>query len=57
MDQINRDFVIGELVKNARSSRVQFILITPNPISHTISLDHDIKIIRLENPERRQTVT
>lgn len=56
MDQINRDFVIGELVKNARSSRVQFILITPNSISHTISLDHDIKIIRLENPERRQVV-
>lgn len=55
MDQVNRDFVINEMVKNARSSRVQFVLITPNAIWNSVKLTSDIKIIRLADPVRNQT--
>lgn len=55
MDQVNRDFVIQELVKNARSSRVQFILITPNAIWNSVQWSQDMKVIRLPDPDRRQT--
>lgn len=56
MDNVNRDYVIQELVKCARSSGVQFILITPNPIWNSIKMDCDIKVIRLADPDRQQGV-
>lgn len=56
MDNVNRDYVIQELVKCARSSGVQFILITPNAIWNSIKLDCDIKVIRLADPDRQQGV-
>jgi chromosome segregation ATPase len=56
MDNVNRDYVIQELVKCARSSGVQFILITPNAIWNSIKMDCDIKVIRLADPDRQQGV-
>ncbi len=56
MDQVNRDFVIRELIKNARTSQVQFILITPNSIWNSVKYNSDVRIIRLDPPERGQSV-
>jgi hypothetical protein len=56
MDQVNRDYVIDVLLRTARCSGVQFLLITPNSIFKSFDLRHDIKVIRLADPVRNQDV-
>ena len=57
MDAINRRLCMKLLIEMARttSSSRQYILITPQDIS-TISLGNDVRVHRLRDPERGQSV-
>jgi structural maintenance of chromosomes protein 6 len=55
MDSVNRDVSVRMLIKAARRSvGRQFILITPQAMDNIVP-DEDVRIIRLGDPERRQT--
>ncbi|KZF18881.1 DNA repair protein Rad18 [Xylona heveae TC161] len=55
MDNVNRDVSMGMMIAAARRSvSRQFILITPQSMSN-VNLAADVKIIKLNDPERGQT--
>ncbi|KTW27665.1 hypothetical protein T552_04144 [Pneumocystis carinii B80] len=56
MDAVNRKISISMMINAARdASMTQFILITPQDMSN-IAIGPDIKIIKMKDPERSQTI-
>lgn len=56
MDAVNRRISISMIINAARDASItQFILITPQDISN-IATGPDIKIIKMKDPERSQTI-
>lgn len=56
MDNVNRDISMKMMIGAARRSvGRQFILITPQAMGN-VTLSDDVKIIKMSDPERGQTV-
>lgn len=52
MDSVNRDMILDIMIKNARQSHLQFLLITPNAIPQSLCASSDVLIHRLQDPTR-----
>lgn len=53
MDAVNRRIVLDMLIDHARSSKFQFILITPIPLNDFLSANPDIHLVRMKDPEKQ----
>lgn len=56
MDAVNRKISMNLMVENARMGRAQYIFITPQDMSNVSFGTHDIRVVRLRDPERNQSL-